>query len=149
MTKATIHSDGRVMWKPPAIYKSLCPIDVEFFPFDEQTCTIKVGSWTYHDYAVRIVHKSLSDGDDDEVRLVLTPLSHHRRKFSGLSKVAFESRQSRDQWRATATAVDAHRKFSEVQTNRQTYSSQYLTTLLGAKELLSYAVMWLSFSCIY
>ena len=43
MTKATIHQDGRVNWKPPAIYKSLCPINVEFFPFDEQLCTLKIG----------------------------------------------------------------------------------------------------------
>ena len=62
LTKVTIHPDGRIVWKPPAIYKSLCPIDVEFFPFDEQLCTIKIGSWTYHEYAVKIQHKSLPEG---------------------------------------------------------------------------------------
>jgi len=57
MTKATIHSDGKVVWKPPAVYKSLCPINVEFFPFDEQLCTLKIGSWTYDGYSVDIRHK--------------------------------------------------------------------------------------------
>jgi len=65
MTKATIHSDGLVMWKPPAIYKSLCPIDVEFFPFDEQLCTLKIGSWTYDGYSVDIKHIALSHNVND------------------------------------------------------------------------------------
>ncbi|ESO04881.1 hypothetical protein HELRODRAFT_78292 [Helobdella robusta] len=59
MTKATINWNGLVMWKPPAVYKSLCPIDVEFFPFDEQSCTLKIGSWTYDGYSVDIRHKEL------------------------------------------------------------------------------------------
>nr|AWJ68157.1 putative nicotinic acetylcholine receptor 6 [Hirudo verbana] len=59
MTKATIYSNGLVMWKPPAVYKSLCFIDVEFFPFDEQSCTLKIGSWTYDGYSVDIRHKDL------------------------------------------------------------------------------------------
>ena len=51
-TKATLYSDGRVEWKPPAIYHSSCEMDVEYFPFDEQTCVMKFGSWTYDGYQV-------------------------------------------------------------------------------------------------
>ncbi|CAL1286406.1 unnamed protein product [Larinioides sclopetarius] len=54
MTKAIIHSTGRVVWNPPAIYKSSCQIDVQYFPFDRQSCLMKFGSWTYDGYHVRI-----------------------------------------------------------------------------------------------
>ncbi|CAF5063369.1 unnamed protein product, partial [Rotaria magnacalcarata] len=33
MTKATVYYNGRVIWEPPAIYKSSCTINVEFIPF--------------------------------------------------------------------------------------------------------------------
>nr|XP_028581086.1 neuronal acetylcholine receptor subunit alpha-2 [Podarcis muralis] len=47
MTKAHLFSNGSVKWTPPAIYKSSCSIDVTFFPFDQQNCKMKFGSWTY------------------------------------------------------------------------------------------------------
>lgn len=47
LTKAHLFHDGRIKWVPPAIYKSSCSIDVTFFPFDQQNCTMKFGSWTY------------------------------------------------------------------------------------------------------
>ncbi|XP_032881979.1 neuronal acetylcholine receptor subunit alpha-2-like [Amblyraja radiata] len=47
MTKAHLFSAGRVQWIPPAIYKSSCNIDVTFFPFDQQNCKMKFGSWTH------------------------------------------------------------------------------------------------------
>ncbi|XP_072569673.1 neuronal acetylcholine receptor subunit alpha-4b [Paramormyrops kingsleyae] len=47
LTKAHLFHDGRIKWTPPAIYKSSCSIDVTFFPFDQQNCTMKFGSWTY------------------------------------------------------------------------------------------------------
>uniref|UniRef100_A0A672Z2F7 Cholinergic receptor nicotinic alpha 2 subunit n=1 Tax=Sphaeramia orbicularis TaxID=375764 RepID=A0A672Z2F7_9TELE len=47
MTKAQLFHNGRVRWVPPAIYKSSCSIDVTFFPFDQQSCKMKFGSWTY------------------------------------------------------------------------------------------------------
>merc|ERR1719348_2578599 len=56
-TKATLFNTGLVEWKPPAIYHSSCEMDVEYFPFDEQTCVMKFGSWTYDGYQVDLRHK--------------------------------------------------------------------------------------------
>ncbi|CAH2087616.1 unnamed protein product [Euphydryas editha] len=64
MTKAILHHDGKVVWKPPAIYKSFCEIDVEYFPFDVQTCFMKFGSWSYDGYTVDLRHlKQTPDSD--------------------------------------------------------------------------------------
>jgi hypothetical protein len=52
MNKATVYSTGKVVWKPPALYKSTCEIDVEYFPFDEQNCLMKFASWTYDGFEV-------------------------------------------------------------------------------------------------
>ena len=66
-SKAQIRYDGVVKWvcftsvakkkdfftivclqNPPMIYKSYCSIDIEYYPFDRQNCTLKFGTWTYH-----------------------------------------------------------------------------------------------------
>ena len=43
-----IFNHGDVLWIPPAIYKSSCTIDVTYFPFDQQECKMKFGSWTFN-----------------------------------------------------------------------------------------------------
>ena len=53
MTKAVLHNTGKVVWTPPAIFKSSCEIDVRYFPFDQQICFMKFGSWTYDGFQVR------------------------------------------------------------------------------------------------
>uniref|UniRef100_A0A8C4S1H2 Cholinergic receptor, nicotinic, alpha 4a n=1 Tax=Erpetoichthys calabaricus TaxID=27687 RepID=A0A8C4S1H2_ERPCA len=55
LTKAHLFYDGRIKWTPPAIYKSSCSIDVTFFPFDQQNCTMKFGSWTYDKAKIDLV----------------------------------------------------------------------------------------------
>ena len=62
MTKATIFPTGKVRWEPPAIYKSACTIDVEFFPFDKQLCRLKFGFWTYDSSVTEISPMALKDG---------------------------------------------------------------------------------------
>uniref|UniRef100_A0A5K3EM91 Neur_chan_LBD domain-containing protein n=1 Tax=Mesocestoides corti TaxID=53468 RepID=A0A5K3EM91_MESCO len=49
-----LHSNGDVLWIPPAIFKTSCAIDVRFFPFDQQTCHMDLGSWTYTNNQVEI-----------------------------------------------------------------------------------------------
>ncbi|CAL4066234.1 unnamed protein product, partial [Meganyctiphanes norvegica] len=61
-TKATLRYNGLVEWKPPAIYKSSCEIDVEYFPFDEQTCVMKFGSWSYDGFQVDLRHVDEQEG---------------------------------------------------------------------------------------
>lgn len=46
-SNCVIYSNGQINWIPPAIYQSSCTIDVQFFPFDEQKCEMKFGSWTF------------------------------------------------------------------------------------------------------
>lgn len=40
-----IYNTGYVYWLPPAIFRSACPINVDFFPFDWQNCTLKFRCW--------------------------------------------------------------------------------------------------------
>ncbi|XP_068198048.1 neuronal acetylcholine receptor subunit alpha-5 [Antennarius striatus] len=55
ITKAVVKYDGTILWTPPANYKSACTIDVTFFPFDLQNCSMKFGSWTYDGSQVDII----------------------------------------------------------------------------------------------
>ncbi|XP_076762606.1 nicotinic acetylcholine receptor beta2 isoform X1 [Xylocopa sonorina] len=64
MTKATLKYTGEVSWKPPAIYKSSCEINVEYFPFDEQSCIMKFGSWTYNGAQVDLKHMKQEPGSN-------------------------------------------------------------------------------------
>ncbi|CAG9559773.1 unnamed protein product [Danaus chrysippus] len=64
MTKATVYHNGMVVWQPPAVYKSSCSIDVEFFPYDVQTCVLKLGSWTYDGFKVDLRHMDEQAGSN-------------------------------------------------------------------------------------
>ncbi|KAI4486666.1 hypothetical protein M0804_006036 [Polistes exclamans] len=64
MTKAILHYTGKVLWTPPAIFKSSCEIDVRYFPFDQQTCFMKFGSWTYDGFQIDLKHINQNMGDN-------------------------------------------------------------------------------------
>ncbi|CAJ0591854.1 unnamed protein product [Cylicocyclus nassatus] len=49
-TNMIVYNDGKVHWVPPGIFKISCKINIEWFPFDEQQCKFKFGSWTYDGY---------------------------------------------------------------------------------------------------
>ncbi|XP_075929893.1 neuronal acetylcholine receptor subunit alpha-2-like isoform X3 [Petromyzon marinus] len=60
VTKAQLRHTGDVRWTPPSIYKSSCNIDVTFFPFDQQNCKMKFGSWTYDKAKIDLVYPDIT-----------------------------------------------------------------------------------------
>ncbi|VDK29571.1 unnamed protein product [Dibothriocephalus latus] len=57
-TKVFVSYDGTIVWRPPIIFKSQCEIDVEYFPFDKQNCSMKIGAWTYDGLLIDLRHTS-------------------------------------------------------------------------------------------
>lgn len=42
-----VNYSGSVRWWLPFTVSSLCPIDVQLFPFDVQNCSLSFGPWAY------------------------------------------------------------------------------------------------------
>ena len=51
-TNVVVTDEGRCTYIPPGIFKSTCQIDITWFPFDDQNCDMKFGSWTYDGFKV-------------------------------------------------------------------------------------------------
>ncbi|XP_053405060.1 neuronal acetylcholine receptor subunit alpha-9-like [Mercenaria mercenaria] len=49
-----VYPDGTVYYNFPSVIKSLCKVDVTYFPFDTQQCKMKFGSWSSHGFDVNV-----------------------------------------------------------------------------------------------
>lgn len=55
-TNVVVRNNGSCVYIPPGIFKSTCKIDITWFPFDDQRCEMKFGSWTYDGFQVFILY---------------------------------------------------------------------------------------------
>lgn len=66
--RSSLHSDGTVSYNFPTLTESVCTLDVDRFPFDQQTCPLVFGSWVYDgtqmDLVVRIMFLDLQQNQD-------------------------------------------------------------------------------------
>ncbi|KAG8235332.1 hypothetical protein J437_LFUL003615 [Ladona fulva] len=46
-THSIVHEDGTVLWVPPSLFRVFCDLNLRLWPYDEQTCILRLGSWTY------------------------------------------------------------------------------------------------------
>lgn len=51
---AVVTYEGDVLWLPAAIFRSTCSVNILYFPFDIQNCSLKFGSWTYDGWKLDI-----------------------------------------------------------------------------------------------
>ncbi|XP_073994258.1 neuronal acetylcholine receptor subunit alpha-7-like isoform X16 [Rhodnius prolixus] len=62
-TNVVVRNNGSCLYVPPGIFKSTCKIDITWFPFDDQRCEMKFGSWTYDGFQLDLQLQEDSGGD--------------------------------------------------------------------------------------
>ncbi|XP_023241909.1 neuronal acetylcholine receptor subunit alpha-7-like isoform X3 [Centruroides sculpturatus] len=62
-TNVVVRNNGSCTYIPPGIFKSTCKIDITWFPFDDQMCQMKFGSWTYDGNQIDLRLASEDGGD--------------------------------------------------------------------------------------
>ena len=50
----TVTKDGDMFWKPASLLETNCRVDVTMYPYDFQTCAVKIGSWSYPNTAQKV-----------------------------------------------------------------------------------------------
>ncbi|XP_058817102.1 acetylcholine receptor subunit alpha-like 1 isoform X2 [Topomyia yanbarensis] len=56
-TNILLYNNGKVLWVPPTDYHGFCELNLRLWPFDYQTCFLKIGSWTYDGYTLNLTAK--------------------------------------------------------------------------------------------
>lgn len=66
-----VSSDGKNTWLSPATFKSTCKLNVQFFPFDKQKCSMLFRSLTADSTLLNLYTRTI-ESDDPEEELKLT-----------------------------------------------------------------------------
>jgi len=73
-----VYNSGYCQWFPPGRYATPCPIEISWFPFDDQTCMLKFQSWFYSalqlnvTFAYEVVDSSVMNGEWNLIGKLLT-----------------------------------------------------------------------------
>lgn len=60
-SRAIIYPNGDIIWSRPGIMSTTCEFNLKDFPYDEQMCYFKFGSWSYHSEEVNL---SIREGEN-------------------------------------------------------------------------------------
>jgi hypothetical protein len=65
---AVVSYNGSVNYLPPGMFKATCTMKIDDFPFDEQKCSLKFGSWTHDEGTVNLTNKRKSSQLDSYIK---------------------------------------------------------------------------------
>lgn len=51
---ALVYSNGDVLWVPATSLQVYCDLDMTYYPYDEHTCSLVFGSWTYDGFLLDV-----------------------------------------------------------------------------------------------
>jgi hypothetical protein len=63
--RVTIKSNGEVRWEPAGVFETSCKIDITFYPYDTQVCSLIFGTWTYTSVKVNMTNSTYEVVMDD------------------------------------------------------------------------------------
>ena len=58
--RVTITNTGIMSYNFPTVLKSVCRVNVRYFPFDTQRCQLQFGSWSHHGFELDLVNRNPS-----------------------------------------------------------------------------------------
>lgn len=76
-----LYSDGTVFYSNPVVLKMPCSLELQTFPFDTQTCSMKFGSWVYSSQYLNLIPYTNEEQQID----VLDSFSHTEWEIDELS----------------------------------------------------------------
>ncbi|XP_032092536.1 acetylcholine receptor subunit epsilon [Thamnophis elegans] len=85
-----IYPGGNMYWLPPAIFRSSCPIDVTFFPFDWQNCSLVFRSKTHNARELQLQY-----GVDDDTGVPVEEIVIDDKAFTENGEWAIKKRPAR------------------------------------------------------
>lgn len=56
--RAYVSNTGSVTYNFPTVAKSICRVNVKYFPFDTQNCSLQFGSWSHHGFELDMVNRN-------------------------------------------------------------------------------------------
>ncbi|XP_065071937.1 neuronal acetylcholine receptor subunit alpha-10-like [Rhopilema esculentum] len=56
--KIIVTHSGNCFWAIPFVFRTICQLNVKYFPFDEQSCQFEIGSWAYTGDVFNISYKN-------------------------------------------------------------------------------------------
>ncbi|XP_038640125.1 neuronal acetylcholine receptor subunit alpha-3-like [Scyliorhinus canicula] len=91
-TKVLVKFDGNMTWISPAIFKSSCRMDLSYFPFDYQNCSMKFGSWTHDKSKIDLVLTGneinrLDIWESGEWAIIAAPGYRHEIKYNCCAEI--------------------------------------------------------------
>jgi len=63
-SNVVVYENGLCSWVPLGLFISSCGIDIRFFPFDDQRCRLKFGSWTYDLSSIDMTMLAVGEGGE-------------------------------------------------------------------------------------
>lgn len=60
----TMLSDSKNAFLFPGVFKTMCAIDITYYPFDEQMCKLQFGAWSYHTHKMNLYNSSTTVNQD-------------------------------------------------------------------------------------